>query len=379
MKIDNKKLNKKKIIILCSIIAVLLVLAIIGTLYEKNNNVRNFLDKYIFFKEKHENNLPKISINEDIGLNVYSYKNKILILENNQLTMYNQNGNKEINLEIEISNPIFKANGDYLCIAEKNGKRIYVISGKNILWQKDLDDNISDIAINSNGYLAVNLSGSIYKSIIQTFDDKGTPLFKQFLSYTYVIDMDISPDNKYLAIAEVNLSGILIQSNIKIVSLEKAINGDTDSTIYTKVNENGDLIVNLKYQSKDVLTCIYDNHIETIKDNTDSMLSDFKEEDVLFVDANNKIAKVVQKKSNTCLQIINPTTNTAKDFEIDEPKELYTSDNVIALNLGSQILFYNNSGWLIKRYYASQEINKIVLCDNLAGVIYNNKIELISL
>ena len=55
------------------------------------------------------------------------------------------------------------------------------------------------------------------------------------------------------------------------------------------------------------------------------------------------------------------------------------SDNAIALNLGNEILFYNNSGWLTKRYYADQEVNKIVLCDDVAGIIYNEKIELVSL
>ena len=55
------------------------------------------------------------------------------------------------------------------------------------------------------------------------------------------------------------------------------------------------------------------------------------------------------------------------------------SDKTIALNLGSQILFFNNSGWMIKKYYANQEINNIVLCDGLAGIVYNDKVELVSL
>ena len=33
----------------------------------------------------------------------------------------------------------------------------------------------------------------------------------------------------------------------------------------------------------------------------------------------------------------------------------------------------------MKRYYANQEINRIILCDDIAGIIYNEKIELVSL
>ena len=90
----------------------------------------------------------------------------------------------------------------------------------------------------------MSMSGSIHKTIIQTFNNKGTLLFKQFLSSTYVTDMEISPDNKYLAIAEVNLSGIIIQSNIKILSIENVTSEDINSMmVYSNSNTNGDLIV----------------------------------------------------------------------------------------------------------------------------------------
>lgn len=374
-----KELNKKKIIKLIIVIIIFLILITIGTLYENNDDVRNFFDKYIFFKEKTENNLPKISIGSTEGLNSYAYKGTLLTLRNNLLTAYNYNGNEEYTLDIQISNPIFESKGDYLCIAEKNGTKIYVISNRMIVWQKDLEGNIADVTINSNGYVAVAISGTSYKTIIQTFDNNGIELFTKFLSTTYVMDMSISPDNKYLAVAEANVSGILIQSNIKIISIEKIKNGEKDSIEQTYLNTDGDLIVSLKYQNKDELIVVYDNHIELIKAEINSKISDFTQESVLFVETNNKIIKVIDRNSQIYLQIINADTNDYKEYEIDEPKEIYVSDNTIAINLGSEILFYNNSGWLIKKYSANQEINKIVLSDDLAGIVYNDKIELISL
>lgn len=374
-----KELNKKKIIKSIIVIIIFLILIVIGTLYENNDDVRNFFDKYIFFKEKTENNLPKISIGSTEGLNSYAYKGTLLTLRNNLLTAYNYNGNEAYTLDIQISNPIFASNGDYLCIAEKNGTKIYAISNRMIVWQKDLEGNISDVTINSNGYVAVAISGTSYKTIIQTFDNNGTELFTKFLSTTYVMDMSISPDNKYLAVAEANVSGILIQSNIKIISIEKIKNGEKDSIEQTYLNTDGDLIISLKYQNKDALIVVYDNHIELIKAEINSKISDFTQESVLFVETNNKIIKVINRNSQIYLQIINADTNDYKEYEIDEPKEIYVSDNTIAINLGSEILFYNNSGWLIKKYSANQEINKIVLSDDLAGIVYNDKIELISL
>lgn len=373
----GQTLNRKKLITLIVIVVLAILILIAGIVYEKNTSFRIFLDKYVFFKEKYENNLPKIAITSSSDINTYAYKGNVLILKNNLLTAYNSNGNEEYKLDIEISNPIFESAGDYLCIGEKNGNKLYMISNKRIEWQKDLEGNITDITVNSNGYLAVATTGSIYKAVVETYDNGGNLLFTDFVSSTYVIDMSISPDNRNLAIAEANFSGIMIQSNIKIISIEKAKNGDTGSIEHKQTNTNGDLIVNIKYLNKNELACIYDNHIELIKDNSSTNISDFSQEDTLFADLNNKIIKIIKRDSKIYLKVITNSEHM-KEYEVSEPKEIVVSDEVTAINLGSEVLFYNNSGWLIKRYYASQEINKIVLDDGLAGIVYNDKIELVS-
>lgn len=375
---ERQTLNRKKLIVLIVIVVLAILLLIAGIVYEKNTSVRIFLDKYVFFKEKYENDLPKIAITSSSDINTYAYKGDVLILKNNLLTAYNSNGNKEYELDIEISEPIFETAGDYLCIGEKNGNKLYMISNKNINWQKKMEGTIEDITLNSNGYVSVATTGTIYKAVIETFDNTGELLFTDFLSSTYVIDMSLSPDNKKLAIAEANFSGIMIQSNIKEISIEKAKNGDTESIEYKQTNTNGDLIVNIKYLNKNELACIYDNHIEVIKDGTSTNISDFSKEETLFADLNNKIIKIIKQDSKIYLKVITNEEHT-KEYEISEPKEIVVSDEVTAINLGSEVLFYNNSGWLIKRYYASQEINKIVLSDSLAGIVYNDKIELVSL
>ena len=41
-----------------------------GILYDNNSNLRDFMDKYIFLKEKYENNLPQIAISSSNDINV---------------------------------------------------------------------------------------------------------------------------------------------------------------------------------------------------------------------------------------------------------------------------------------------------------------------
>ncbi len=64
----------------------------------------------------------------------------------------------------------------------------------------------------------------------------------------------------------------------------------------------------------------------------------------------------------------------------DIPKQIDTNEkNVIGINIGTEALFVNNNGWLIKKYNSQQEIEKIVIGEGIAGIISKGKIKLISL
>lgn len=87
---------------------------------------------------------------------------------------------------------------------------------------KRFKGNISRINVNKNGYVSVIITGTTYKSIIQTFDSQGNEMFKTYLSNSIAMDSDISSDNKYMSFAEISTNGTTVQSRIKTVSIQKA-------------------------------------------------------------------------------------------------------------------------------------------------------------
>lgn len=384
---NKKKLNKSKIIKLIIFVLVIAAIATLTILYRNNENVRNFLDKYIFRKEVQSANLVKIDLETNKSAGVYAYEKYILVLEQNSLDFYNRFGNKDGNLDIQISTPLFASKGNYLCVAEKNGQKLYCIQNKNIVWQKDIEGEIKGININKNGYVSVIVSGTSYKSIIEIYDNNGKELFKRGLSTTTVIDTDISADNKYLAIAETNFSGVLIQSTIEIVSMENAAKKPDDAIVYKYDADSDNLVTNIEYQ-KDNLVCMYDKYIDIIKNKNVTKVFDYTSEDVLFaeINLNSKIIKVLRKSKGFLgkefqMKIID-TNNPSNEivYEIEQnPKGIYVSDNIICINLGTEVLFVNSTGWLMKRYKSSQEVQNIVFNSNIAGIISKNRIELISL
>lgn len=357
--------------------------------YENDNNVRNFFDAYIFRKVIDEEKVPSIEVDTSKNINIFAYDKYLAILNQNLLKLYNKLGNEEHSLDIEISNPLYEANENYLCIAEKGGQKIYLISNKNIVWQKDIDGNISSINVNKNGYVSVIISGTSYKTVVQTFDSKGNELFKDYLSTTNVIDTDISNDNKYLAIAEANFSGVVIQSNIKIISIDDAKNNSDEPIKYTHMAKANDLIINIKYNSRGNLICMYDEHIDILKEGENTELINLTNEEVIFADINvtSKVTKIVKTQKDLLhtsieMQIINSNnTNDINKYEIENtPKRIYTQGNMIAVNLGTSVMFINDNGWLVKKYESNgEEIQNIVMCDEIAGIISKNRINIISL
>ena len=374
--------NYKKYIIL-GIVAIVFITLVL--FYCFNSNFRNFITIYVFRKSVSQDKLTTISLNEDESSFSYAYDKYIIVLSKNSLSTYNSSGNVISESEVTIASPIFSSNNRFLAIAENNGDSIYLISGSNIIWQGKVDGKISKINVNNNGYISVILTGTSYKSIVISFDPKGNELFKTYLSNTIAIDMDISNDNKYLSIAEIDYSGAITKSMIKTISIEKAKNDPSNSVIYTFSAEENHLLSNINYGSKNILSCMYNDSIHSlnINEQLDNKIIDFKTQ-YNFVDINLKKSIIyVENKAfglstNSNLNIQNIQTNSISSYSLKSSiKSIYCNNDKIAINTGSELHFIALNGWLIKKCSSTSEINNIILGDSIAGITYKDKIEII--
>lgn len=392
MKIDWKEIikeksNKKTIAI--AIIVALLLIAIIATIivYCVNTEIREWIDKNVLRKEVRQDNVTAIELKESENPIVYAFNKYIGVLNRNKFLIYGNSGSKEKELEMEVSNPVFDSANRFLVMAEKKGKKLYLITDKEITWEANVEGSISQVHVNKNGYVAVVMTDTNYKTVINMYNPEGTRMFKTYLSSTRTADVTISNDNKYLAIAEIDTSGTIIQSNLKIISIEKASSDPTNSIEKTYKSEAGKLIANIKYQDKNKLVCMYADRINMIENEQDSILTSNDNKKVIFqsIELNNHAIEIQEKSSglftaDSVVSIIDTNTKNVKEYTVNAvTKEIYTYGNIIALNLGTEIEFINTDGWLVKRYLAKQEITNIVVSDNIAGIIYRDRIEIINL
>lgn len=383
----KKKINKKKIVIIVLIVLILISSIVLAVVYFKNEQAREWIDKNVFRKEVLQNEATTIDLNDEESSNIYAFNKYIGILNKNKFSIYGSSGNEEQSLDIQISSPIFCSADRFLVIGEKKGQKLYLITDKDISWEASVEGNISQVYVNKNGYVAVAIVDTLSKTVISVYDTSGKELFKTYLSSTRTADVAISNDNKHLAIAEIDTSGTVIQSNVKIISIDKASSDPTNSLENTFKCASGKLLTDLQYQDKNRLVCMYTDSISIIEDGQESTLIDNANKNVIFqsIELNNNITSLEEQSSglftaNTVITIMDVTNKTQKQYTVNSVvKSLYTAGNVIAVNVGTEVEFVNTDGWLVKRYIANQEITNIVMTNNIAGIIYRDKIELVNL
>lgn len=386
---ESPKGPRKPTIIKMSIIASIVILIIVLiALYLADEGVRDFIDVYIFQKQIEENKAVTIELHTEKNQNVYAYYKYITVLTDTKLESYTSSGRKDSEIEITISNPIYASNNRFLCIAEQNGKTLALISEQNKIWETQVEGNISKVNVNQNGYVSVIVTGTSHKTVVIIYDSNGKELFKTFLSNTNVVHTDISQDNKYLAIAEIDTTGAVIQSNIKIIEIEKARKEEEDAFVYIHKSNSNELITSIQYQERNNLVCMYDDSIHIItKNKSEEKVSNFSEKNVLIADIHlqNHYVQAIEQttglfSSKTQLIISNVQNKNNNIYSVNRVvKEMKVYKNIIAINTGTEVHFINTNGWLVKKYVSSQEIQQIVVGDTVAGIVYRGKIEIVDI
>ncbi len=382
-KFKEKRKNRKMFNITIITLLILVVLIIIA-LYIGNRNVRTFMDRYILRKEITEENANTLVIDtENLSL-IYAYDKNLVTYTDGNIIFYNSSGKEDGKIEMTLSKPIADSQKEYLALGDYGSQKICLIKSNNLIWQKDIEGKVSKISVNEKGYVAVSITGTTHESIVMLYNSKGELLFSKYLS-TYVMETEISQDNKYIAIAEIDNSGVSPTTKIEIISIETAMKNPENATINTYQAGANEMVTGLKYQKKNKLLCSFDSYIlrmtlantEKIYENTNL---------TAYVDINlDKGFLRVDKEESSVFKSdyrlkINNTNEKEKTYIIEGSiKDVLDTGKIIALNLGKEVQFINNNGRLIKKYISSKEIKNVIISNKLGIMVYNDKIDIINL
>ncbi|MBQ2835809.1 MAG: hypothetical protein IJE68_03125 [Clostridia bacterium] len=384
---NQRKGKVRKVITLVFILLIIIAIMVLIGVYFFNMEFRSWCDEKIFRKELLQEDTRYIEIDGDENTQVYAYDKYICVFRKKKLEFYNKVGTKVDEIELDINKAVFISSGRYMAICEEEGKKFYLICGKEKIFENEVEGNITKIAVSRSGYVSVVFSNASYKSIIDVYNRSGKEIFKTNLVTARVADVSISQDSKYLAIAEVDISGIIISSSIQIVSMELAQTNAKEAIIYKYEAPTDKLIMNIEYQEQNKLVCMYNDTIEVLqnKQSTEILKLENAKLDFATIELNNRIALLEEVSTgeytaDTKVRIINPETLKEKQYiSEDVAKAVNTSENKIAINFGTELHIINKYGILLKKYISEVEINNAVMAEGLIGIVYKDKIQIINL
>ena len=384
---NGQKRKVLKVIRLVIILLLIIAVMVIVSIYFLNLEFRNWCDENVLSKEILQEDTRYIELDGDESTQVYAYDKYICVFRKKTLEFYNKVGTKVDEIELGINKAVFTSAGRYMAICEENGQKFFLICGKEKIYENEIEGNILQINVSRTGYISVVMSNTSYKSIIDVYNRSGKEIFKTNLVTARVADVSMSQDGKYLAIAEVDLSGIIISSSIQIVSMELAQTNPEEAILYKYEAPTDKLIMNVEYQEQNRLICLYNDSIEVLQDKTSNQLLKLENPKLSFatIELDNRILMLEEVSTgeytaDTKARIINPETLKEKEYTSkDVAKAVETSDNKIAINFGTELHIISKNGILLKKYISDVEINEIVMAEGLIGVVYKDKVQIINL
>ena len=131
---------------------------------------------------------------------------------------------------------------------------------------------------------------------------------------------------------------------------------------------------------------MYNDSIKRITQNNEETILDIKEKNTFAsIELDNHIAYISEENngsfnSNSVLNIINVQNNQKSTYTFDElAKDMKTYNNIIGVNVGTDIYFINTKGMLIKKYTSNQEITNFTILNDMAVLLYKDRVEIINL
>lgn len=372
---NYKKISKFKI----SIIAIIsIVLIVVLANYTANPEFRNYIDMKIFRKQVTENTLAKIEIDAEDNPVSFAYDSYIGVFSKNIFKIYNSKANEVNKLTINITNPIIETNGKNVVIAEKGGSKFFVINNTNLVWQGKVDGAILNVNINQNGYVSVITTNSTYTSIVVVFNSNGEELFKTFLRSTYAMCSAISTNNSYLAIGEVDYSGSVLKSNVRIMTIDDA------KLVHEYKTDNNNIITNIEYYDRENAICAFTDSAVSVSPDKDTQIYKISK-DTYFMDiAMNDYLAVLEKQSSGLfsykynLKFIMLGSKNENLYILNSmPQNIVSNGKFITLNYGNEVDVISQNGTLKKNYTSSQQIKDVIVGGELVGIVYKDKIEII--
>jgi len=379
---DNEKKGKSRGLI--EFVALLVTFAICGALlvYLNGGNsdwrsIFNSIKKKIM--NTNSSSISSIQIDPGEKSSYYTYKSGIVCVNANGIKYYNLQGKEEWREERSLGNPLVRATEKYLLVGDTISKTLYLFNGKNLLWEKTVDGEIVAASVNEKGFIGVIYKGNKSKLVVEVLDNRGTKKMTRYYSNNYAVDVQVSPDNKFVAIGEMDVNGLKVSAGVGVIPI--------GTEMYSSFFEEGSVFAGLNYIDKELILVLDDRIINVKHDGTKTIIAQLPKEEVASVDSGNGKYIVILEKTNkflnaaNSLKVLNDRGKEIGSYKIPGRVTNIDSDrDIIAVNSGDKVIFLNSSGGEVSRFNPKKEVREVMLFHdgNHAAVMYPDRVDIVN-
>ena len=270
------------------------------------------------------------------------YRDYIVECSRDGFYLFDKSGNEIFRKNIEFQKPVLKKQGNYLLVADLGGRTAFVIEDKTIKWEETFTNNIINISINRDGYIAIVLKTIGYRNTIRVLAPIGRKLFDWVVADDYVIASEISPFSTELMINRIKTNGISVRSGLEFLDLKSEPFAALES-------EEEKVFLNAQYIGNSNLAVVTDKEFYLYSDEREIIIQDSFEVVMSVVEfPDKKVALAAQRDGQSLLLAYEPKKESKVLLETELPIiNMVAGDGLLLANMGNQVIVLKENGKIV--------------------------------
>lgn len=252
-----RELLKKPIINKKRLLIVLVAFVLLVAMVISNPEVW----KYLFGQEP-----IKITFQSGVQYTPVMYGKEVLLVSNDGVRAISKAGKDTWSTVHAINSPMTVVKKNYVMVADINGTSVNVYKKDKTVSQIRTEREILTAKVNKNGYVAVATEELGYKGAVHIFKKDGQKMFKWYSGNGYIGDIDIAPNNKTLAVAQLMADRDEIYSRVLLVNTKKEEEAQ-------QIAEIEGIVMRLRYKDNGELLVVSEKGIYGYKKNGNQYMS----------------------------------------------------------------------------------------------------------
>lgn len=181
---------------------------------------------------------------------------------------YNSVGDQKWSDTFNMTAPTLISEGLYTAVGDLNSKNVRVYSADGLAYQVQLEGNLRQFALNTNGYLSlIEEKDGHYE--IKVYNQTGT-LLKGRVEESegiYPVSSDVSDDNKAFAVSYVDTADIYPIGRILFFYVNEKDSENYTDSLFASVDRPDEVIGGISYRSDGTLAAVSDQGVYGLQNN----------------------------------------------------------------------------------------------------------------